>query len=745
MNNLILKVLAVFLSLQTIISAQSFWQPAAPIPPAMRAYSTSVIGNKAYFWCEFGQIYSTEDGGNSFKFYPWYAPYENVGIDEFASHGIAFSDSLTGYIVDVSRGEFRTTDGGHHWVKMNPDYYATGIYLVEFGSSQVGWKIGFGGSFKTTDAGQTWKDFLFPSWNEGNFSNIYALNASNLWILKSSSSYADTGAAIWYSSNGGTEWKRVNTGIKSDSLNKVYYADLHINPDGVGYAAGRIYRVQQQKNYGFILKTTNFGYSWTNWEFPDELYLKLEVIDDRTCVVFGNIFGNYEGGKVCYRRTDNMGQSWEKGSDFETRGNYNSFYTSAYIPSQNTILVSTAAGMFKSTDRGKSFTRLTSNRDAYASEVTFDNKSQSPETQLAAVVSSYYKDFSLSRDGGRTWTLKHFPKEFNLDFTHLSISGNCMYITEKQFVLYKSTDFGDSWQEIYLDHYGGISGLYALSADSLVVQAYPYLCTTIDGGKNWQYAPLTGIFLNEIKVYSGLHVWGTGGLDRQSSRIGIIYSSTDRGNNWRVQDIGSEELTHVEFVDEETGYAIGGRKIYATHDGGNYWFVLSTDAVAFTFYDKYRGVILTTKSSLVTSDGGRSWNKGNFNFNSLDAKLCFNSRGDLFAVSRAMLYIYPDALSQIPKPQIGLAPLEKAFQVFPNHPNPFNPATTIRYEIPSGMHVELKVYDMLGREVTTLVNKEQPAGEYNVVFDGSHLPSGVYIYTIQAGKYKESKKLMLIK
>ncbi|HEX2867781.1 MAG TPA: YCF48-related protein [Ignavibacteriales bacterium] len=745
MNNRILNAAVILLSLQIITSAQSFWQLAAPVPPAMQAYSTSVIGNKAYFWCESGQIYSTEDGGNSFTFYPWYAPYENVSIEEFASHGIAFADSLTGYIADISRGEFRTTDGGRHWEKMNSEYNSTSTWLVEFGNSKVGWKIGYGGTQKTTDAGKTWNYFKFPAWDAGSFSNIFALDASNLWILKSSSYPGDTGAAIWCSHDGGTEWESLNTGIKSDSLNVVYYTDLHMNPNGLGYAVGRIYRPQQEKNYGFILKTTNLGYSWTTQEFPDELYLRLEDLDDNICVVFGNYDGNSGSYKVCYRRTVNKGQSWEKGSDFEIRGNYNSFYTSAYIRSQNTILVSAASGMFKSTDGGKSFARLSSGRDAYADEVSFDNRPLSPDTQLAAVISSYYKDFILSRDGGRTWTLKHFPKDFNLDYTHLSISGNCMYLTERQFVLYKSTDFGDSWQKIYFNHYGGVPGVYALSPDSVVVEAYPYLCTSMDGGKNWQYAPLTGIFLNEIKVYSGLRVWGTGGMDRQSSRIGILYSSTDRGNNWRVQDLGSEDLTHVEFVDEMTGFASGGRKIYATHDGGNSWIVLSTNAVAFAFYDKYRGVIITTNSSLVTTDGGMSWNKSNYDFNSLEAKLFFNRRGDLFAASRGMLYIYPDALSQIPLPQKEYAPAENNFKVYPNHPNPFNPATTIRYEIPSVMHVELKVYDMLGREVTTLVNKEQPAGEYSVLFDGSDLPSGVYIYTIRAGKYKESKKLMLIK
>ncbi|MGE5430180.1 MAG: M20/M25/M40 family metallo-hydrolase [Syntrophomonadaceae bacterium] len=85
------------------------------------------------------------------------------------------------------------------------------------------------------------------------------------------------------------------------------------------------------------------------------------------------------------------------------------------------------------------------------------------------------------------------------------------------------------------------------------------------------------------------------------------------------------------------------------------------------------------------------------------------------------------------------------FQLSQNYPNPFNPSTTISYSLPKETHIELKVFDMLGREVTTLVNRDQNVGEYKVQFDGSFLPSGIYVYTIQAGQFRDSKKLVLLK
>lgn len=80
-----------------------------------------------------------------------------------------------------------------------------------------------------------------------------------------------------------------------------------------------------------------------------------------------------------------------------------------------------------------------------------------------------------------------------------------------------------------------------------------------------------------------------------------------------------------------------------------------------------------------------------------------------------------------------------------NYPNPFNPTTTITFAVPSSGFVSLKVYDVLGREVKTLADDNESAGYHSVIFNASDLPSGVYFYRIDAGKYTSVKKLMLVK
>ena len=86
-----------------------------------------------------------------------------------------------------------------------------------------------------------------------------------------------------------------------------------------------------------------------------------------------------------------------------------------------------------------------------------------------------------------------------------------------------------------------------------------------------------------------------------------------------------------------------------------------------------------------------------------------------------------------------------SFKLFQNYPNPFNPSTDIKYQLQSSTFVTLKVYDILGREVNTLVSKYQNAGNYSVEFNASNLPSGAYFYRLDAGKYHDIKKLLLLK
>lgn len=87
----------------------------------------------------------------------------------------------------------------------------------------------------------------------------------------------------------------------------------------------------------------------------------------------------------------------------------------------------------------------------------------------------------------------------------------------------------------------------------------------------------------------------------------------------------------------------------------------------------------------------------------------------------------------------------KEFKLEQNFPNPFNPTTTIQYQLPQDAKVTLKVYDILGSEVATLINEEQNAGYKEVQFNGNNIASGIYVYRLTAGNYISTKKMMLVK
>jgi hypothetical protein len=89
--------------------------------------------------------------------------------------------------------------------------------------------------------------------------------------------------------------------------------------------------------------------------------------------------------------------------------------------------------------------------------------------------------------------------------------------------------------------------------------------------------------------------------------------------------------------------------------------------------------------------------------------------------------------------------IPSSFQLYQNFPNPFNPVTVISYQLAVNNHVLLKVYDVLGHEVVTLVNENQRAGSYEVEWPASDFPGGVYFYKLSADDVSETRKMLLVK
>ncbi len=110
-----------------------------------------------------------------------------------------------------------------------------------------------------------------------------------------------------------------------------------------------------------------------------------------------------------------------------------------------------------------------------------------------------------------------------------------------------------------------------------------------------------------------------------------------------------------------------------------------------------------------------------------------------------------DEITILPEPLTGIEiadnnnSIPTEFQLYQNFPNPFNPSTTIRYDLPKKDHVKLSIYNVLGEEVQTLINEEIPAGAHHFTFDMKNLPSGIYFYTIKTGYFNKTRKMALIR
>jgi hypothetical protein len=115
------------------------------------------------------------------------------------------------------------------------------------------------------------------------------------------------------------------------------------------------------------------------------------------------------------------------------------------------------------------------------------------------------------------------------------------------------------------------------------------------------------------------------------------------------------------------------------------------------------------------------------------------------------IYILSDSLKRIVVPSVtdvaraAASTMPAKFGLEQNYPNPFNPSTTIRFAIPAAGMVSLKIYDVLGREVSGLVNSTMQAGSYQVQWNAVGMPSGMYVYELRAGSFVDMKRMMVVK
>jgi len=240
----------------------------------------------------------------------------------------------------------------------------------------------------------------------------------------------------------------------------------------------------------------------------------------------------------------------------------------------------------------------------------------------------------------------------------------------------------------------------------------------------------------------------------------LVYRSTDSGANWDSLNVGMPNALYgISFISPLTGFVFGCCGAYfKTTDGGDTWqnhdYITPGDIIySSSFVDEYTGWAVGELGWLLkTTDGGDTWFENgppkNEEYRSIifvneDVGFVVGSNGTILKTINGGGSSTSISGDEEVKPNV--------FWLSQNYPNPFNPSTVIRFEISNVeatrrvVFTTLKVYDVLGNEVATLVDEEKPAGNYEMDFDASKLSSGIYFYQLVAGSFTKTKKMVLLK
>ncbi|MFZ1292494.1 MAG: YCF48-related protein [Melioribacteraceae bacterium] len=671
----------------------------------------------------------------------------------------------------------KTEDGGISWETQFEAPYENwyGLNSLQTLDENHIYGTSYNKIISSIDGGNIWTE-IAPQGFVGEYRNIVFIN-SNLGFV-SFYNYSNYEPSLLTTKDGGITWD-------IQSFTELSYIDkLQFITDSIGY-----FTAVDDSSDNLIFKTINSGKNWEQIFKSDTIsFNNLKFIDEQ--IVYGTTWQGRRS-QISYLKSIDGGRTWiAQNPKFY-------FYNSEYNFTQFTL----SDIFFNSKNEGIILGNLGNYITVYTSNDNGNNwnlqKYSCPFTKLSFtdslngiafggyevgglhVLDSYGEVFS-TKDGGKSWEIifetpnrilkTNFINE-NIAYS-LTKTGDWGMITK----IFKTVVRGKNLTEIisleneFKEHNilandfvmidenkGWLAGSYydSISSGSIIIE-------TNDGCKTWQtvfiskstdfvYRRLTSIYFNDTTGWavgesgqivrytpqSGwkdvktdisvplekmffkdeLIAWISGGFYNGTEYEFILLSTVDGGETWQSINKYGYKINDMIFIDENKGWFVGNDNnengvIFKTNDGGENW-QLVLDNLIGSLYD-------------IEIKDNHAWVSGNYG---------------LLLKSNDSLLTWIDNNNK---------PLQNEFSLNQNYPNPFNPTTTIEYSIPLNdkretSNVHLIIYDILGREVKTLVNEIQKPGNYNIQFDGSKLSSGVYYYQLKYGSFVQTKKMLLLK
>lgn len=355
-------------------------------------------------------------------------------------------------------------------------------------------------------------------------------------------------------------------------------------------------------------------------------------------------------------------------------------------------------------------------------------------------------------NGGTTWTSTTSPAAEDL-YNIWAVDANVALTTSSPAAtkVYRTSNGGANWTLVFTQNAGFIDAIWMTSASNGFMMGDPVggrwsLWRTTNGGVNWDS---TGLFVPQVASEAGWNnsLYISGNTIYFGTNANRIYYSTNNGASWSSQTTPAANQYAIWFNNASVGLS-GGAGMYSTVNGGTTWSNLTAPGtgnisgitgIGTTWYF-VRQANLIHKST----NNGTTW--------TTDYTATVGDQYLHIAMSRTGTRMWATKSNGgISKSEgaVGIAPISNeipsTFGLEQNYPNPFNPSTTFKFNVPSASNVSLKIYDMLGNEITTLVNENLQSGVYEVKFDASTLSSGVYFYSLNAGSFSATKKMMLVK